>query len=75
MIGVTDSYIVWVNCYRVKYNKGQCSVAAELKIQVLLFLKATCFLWSIMSEVGMMLRLLRITCYKNYVSLSSNITS
>jgi hypothetical protein len=45
-----------------KHNKGQCSVAAELKIQVLLFLKATCFLWSIMSEVGMMLRLLRITC-------------
>jgi hypothetical protein len=34
----------------------------ELKIQILLFLKATCFLWSIMSEVGMMLRLLRITC-------------
>ena len=48
--------------FRVKHNKGQCSVAAELKIQVLLFLKATCFLWSIMSEVGMMLRLLRITC-------------
>jgi transcription elongation factor Elf1 len=32
--------------FRVKHNKGQCSVAAELKIQVLLFLKATCFLWS-----------------------------
>jgi uncharacterized membrane protein len=46
---------------RVKHNKGQCSVAGELKIQVLLFLKATCFLWSIMSDVGMMLRLLRIT--------------
>ena len=47
---------------RVKHNEGQCCVAAELTIQVLLFLKATCFLWSIMSEVGMMLRLLRITC-------------
>ena len=31
-------------CSRVKHNKGQCCVATELKIQILLFLKATCFL-------------------------------
>jgi hypothetical protein len=30
-------------CSRVKHNKGQCCVAAELTIQVLLFLKQHVF--------------------------------
>ena len=46
--------VIWSQTLRVKHNKRQCCVAAELKIQVLLSLKVTCFLWSIMSEVGIL---------------------
>jgi len=56
-------------CNQVKHNKGQCSVAAELKIQVLLFLKATCFLWFIMSEVGMIFFSKEVTQQEIFVFL------
>jgi hypothetical protein len=43
-IELSYMYTLCIVYYRVKHNKGQCCVAVELKIQVLLFLKATCFL-------------------------------
>ena len=55
------TYILVMNYFNhntvMSFSKGK-----NLEIQVLLFLKSTRFLWSIMSEVGMMLRLLRTTC-------------